>query len=72
MDYLENSPVKGSFPTGARKGKDAHLSRSVAPDKLVELNERVVLQSLDQQKTYYNSILESVKPKFKYMKRKRN
>ena len=70
--YLENSPVRDSFPSRNPKGKDALISRSVAPDKLVELNERIVLQSLDQQKTYYNSILENVKPKFKYMKRKRN
>ena len=70
--YLENSPVRDSLPSRNPKGKDALISRSVAPDKLVELNERIVLQSLDQQKTYYNSILENVKPKFKYMKRKRN
>ena len=38
---------------------------------LQELNERVILNSMDQKKTYYNSILEHVQPRFKFKPRKR-
>ena len=31
-----------------------------------DLNEHVILKSLDNKKTYYNSILSEVKPKFRY------
>ena len=38
---------------------------------LQELNERVILNSMDKKKTYYNSILEHVQPRFKFKPRKR-
>ena len=31
-----------------------------------DLNEHLILQSMDNKKTYYNSILSDVKPKFRY------
>lgn len=32
---------------------------------LVELSEQVILESMDRKKTYYNSILSNIKPKFR-------
>jgi len=38
---------------------------------MMELNEKIILTKMDTKKTYYNSILASVKPKFKYRPRLR-
>ena len=38
---------------------------------LAELNEGIILQSLDKKRTYYNSILSDMKPQFKFKKRHR-
>ena len=40
--------------------------------QLVELNESVVLNNLDTRRTYFNSIMSSMQPKFKYTKRRNN
>jgi len=37
----------------------------------VELNEKIILEKMDTKKTYYNSILSSMKPRFKYQPRLR-
>ena len=31
-----------------------------------DLNEDIILKSMDSKKTYYNSILSEIKPKFRY------
>lgn len=37
----------------------------------MDLNEKVIIKKLDTQKTYYNSILSEIKPKFRYRRRLR-
>jgi len=37
-----------------------------------DLNEHAILKSMDMKKTYYNSILSNVQPKFKYRTRRGN
>ena len=37
-----------------------------------DLNEHVILKSMDNKKTYYNSILSNVQPKFRYKMRGAN
>ena len=42
------------------------------PENMADLNEHVILKSMDNKKTYYNSILSNVKPKFRYKMRRGN
>jgi hypothetical protein len=46
-------------------------SAMLSKGPLVELNEKIILERMDTKKTYYNSILSSMKPKFKYRPRLR-
>ena len=37
--------------------------------ELVEINEQLVINNLDRKRTYFNSIMQSMQPRFKYKKR---
>ena len=40
--------------------------------ELVEINEQLVINNLDRKRTYFNSIMQSMQPRFKYKKRLKN
>ena len=59
------TPVK--VKNSATRYGSLTVSQPKAP--MIELNEKIILDNFDSKKTYYNSILSHMKPKFKYLKR---
>ena len=52
-------------------GSTEQDSSAMSKGPLVELNEKIILERMDTKKTYYNSILSNMKPKFQYRPRLR-
>lgn len=57
--------ASGSTCQASTQPNSSVLSRN----QLVDLNEKVIIEKLDTHKTYYNSILSDLKPKFRYRQR---
>lgn len=69
QESLKRSSLGRGTPEQASTKVGSSFQVQPYKQRYEELNEGIILKSLDQKKTYFNSILSKIKPKFKYKKR---